>query len=53
MKADIRKVFRAIKWTTEHTLTPEQRKQLFLNKLERARLASQALRTREGQVRAR
>lgn len=33
---DITKQFRKIKWTTEHTLTPDQFKQLIQNKLERA-----------------
>ena len=33
---DIKKQFRKIKWTTEHTLTPDQVKQLIQNKLERA-----------------
>ena len=33
---DIKKQVRKIKWTTEHTLTPEQFKKLIQNKLERA-----------------
>ena len=33
---DITKQFKQIKWTTEHTLTPDQVKQLIQNKLERA-----------------
>jgi hypothetical protein len=33
---DIKKQFRKIKWTTEHTLTPDQVKKLIQKKLERA-----------------
>ena len=33
---DIKKQFRKIKWTTEHTLTPDQLKKLIKDKFERA-----------------
>ncbi len=34
---DITKQFRKIKWTTEHTLTPDQVKKLIKDKFERAK----------------
>ena len=34
-------------WLEQYTLTPKQLKQLFQNKLDRAALATQALRKRE------
>jgi len=37
MKVDIRKKFREVKWTTEHTLNSEQRNSLIMKKIERAR----------------
>jgi len=37
MKVDIKKKFREVKWTTEHTLNTEQRDSLILQKVERAR----------------
>jgi len=52
MKTDIKKTARAIKWLTEHTLSAEQRQQLILDKAERARLAHQALKQREGRIKA-
>ena len=37
MKVDLKKKFRELKWTTEHSLTAEQRKELIMQKVERAR----------------
>jgi hypothetical protein len=37
MKVDILKRFREVKWTTEHTLSTEQYKQLIDQKTERVR----------------
>ena len=36
-KLDLEKQMREVKYTTEHTLTPEQREKLIREKLERAR----------------
>lgn len=53
MKVDIQKQLRSIRWLTENTLTEEQRKQLFKEKLERAAIAHQALKRREDLVKVR
>jgi hypothetical protein len=37
-KLDLERQMREVKYTTEHTLTPEQREKLIREKLERARL---------------
>ena len=37
-KLDLKQRMREVKYTTEHTLTPEQREKLIREKLERARL---------------
>ena len=37
-KLDLEKRMREVKYTTEHTLTPEQREKLIREKLERAKL---------------
>jgi hypothetical protein len=37
-KSDLKQRMREVKYTTEHTLTPEQRERLIREKLERARL---------------
>jgi hypothetical protein len=37
-KLDLTQQMREVKYTTEHTLTPEQREKLIWEKLERARL---------------
>jgi len=37
-KLDLEKQMREVRYTTEHTLTPEQREKLIREKLERARL---------------
>jgi len=47
MKVDIRKRFKEVKWTTEHTLSQEQLKQLIRDKMERARLGHRAVVKRE------
>ena len=47
MKVDIQKQVRSIRWLTEHTLTEEQRKQLFKEKLERAAQGHRSLKQRE------
>jgi hypothetical protein len=52
MKTDIKKTARAMKWLTEHTLSAEQRQQLIAEKMERARVLHQALRQREGRIKA-
>ena len=49
-KTDIRKNFRTVRWTTEHTVTPEQFKLMIAEKYERARQASLALKQREARV---
>ena len=36
-KLDLKQRMREVKYTTEHTLTPEQREKLIREKLERAR----------------
>ena len=36
-KLDLKQRMREVKYTTEHTLTPEQREKLIWEKLERAR----------------
>jgi Spy/CpxP family protein refolding chaperone len=43
-KSDLKQRMREVKYTTEHTLTPEQREKLIQEKFERARLM---LETRE------
>ena len=40
-KTIIQKQFNNVRWTTEHTLTPDQLKQLIQNKFERARKNAQ------------
>ena len=47
MKTDIKRHFKAVQWTTEHTLTVEQRKKMFEDKLQRAQIAQQRLKQRE------
>jgi len=37
-KIDLKRRMREVRFTTEHTLTPEQRNKLIRDKLERARL---------------
>ena len=37
-KLDLKQRMREVKYTTEHTLTPEQREKLIREKFERARL---------------
>ena len=40
-KIDLKRRMREVRFTTEHTLTPEQRNKLIRDKLERARLDSE------------
>jgi hypothetical protein len=47
MKIDIRKRFKEVKWTTEHTLSQDQLNKLIQDKLERARLGHRAVVKRE------
>jgi hypothetical protein len=37
MKIDLKKRFREVKFTTEHTMTPEQRTALIMEKVNRAK----------------
>jgi hypothetical protein len=36
IKTDLKRNFNEVKWLTQHTLSEEQRKQVFRDKLERA-----------------
>jgi len=48
-KVDLKQRMREVRFTTEHTLTPEQRNKLIQDKLERAKLNFQTRKRVEGQ----
>ena len=41
MKVDIKKRFREVQWTTEHSLTAEQFQKLIVQKVKRAEVVAQ------------
>ena len=49
-KLDLEQHMREVRYTTEHTLTPEQREKLIREKLERARIMLETRRRVENQL---